>query len=277
MITKNQVSKLFLTTSLFNLIIDQDPMLLAEVKQILTGGESHSVKHMQKAIELLKTTKIYNVYGPTESTTFASYYEVKSIPSNAQRIPIGKALAHTQLHLLNDNLKPVALGEQGEIYISGAGLAIGYLNQPQLTAERFLQDPEKKARILYKTGDLGVMLPSGDIDFIGRVDNQVKIRGFRIELGEIEAALLSHLGVEQAAVVMCLNKAGEKELVAFVKRKTAALSQAQLINFLNCKLPSYMLPGKLIWLEDFPMTLHNKIDRKELENSIWINHRRVKC
>ncbi len=265
-IQNKHVTKIFLTTTLFNTIVEQDCSILAGMQQVLTGGESHSVKHMRKAIESLPNVDIVNVYGPTESTTFASFYPVRNIPQNASRIPIGKALSHTKFFILDEKLNPVLPGNPGELFIAGDGLARGYINNSKLTKEKFIKNilalPGNPK--VYRTGDLVCELPDGNLDFLGRVDNQVKIRGLRIELDEIEINLSAHEKIEQAIVVVNESTRLGKQLKAFVITRGESLSSQQIKKFLKDRLPEYMLPNLYRLVETFPLTAHNKIDRNKL-------------
>ncbi len=265
-IEKNGVTTLFLTTALFNTIIDENPKLLAPVKQVLTGGEAHSVRHMRRALSELPDTEIFNVYGPTESTTFATFFPVRGVEPDAASIPIGGPIGHTLLYVLDEQLQPVPVGAVGELYIGGEGLARGYLRQPELTQQKFVSDlpflpPGER---LYKTGDLVQYRSDGTLDFAGRVDEQVKIHGFRIEPGEIEAQLITHPRVRQASVVVHERTYSDKRLIAFLVGEGEQPSSQALRTYLQGKLPSYMVPAAFHWLEELPLTPHGKVNRKEL-------------
>jgi aspartate racemase len=211
-----------------------------------------------------------NTYGPTEASVIVSSYEpdrLKPIPEN---LPIGRPIANTQLHILDEELRPLPVGTAGELYISGPGVARGYLGRPELTAEKFIPDPfiadpfrrESGAR-MYKTGDLARRLEDGNIEFLGRADFQVKIRGFRVELGEIEALLEKHSGIAQA-VVVAHEANGEKRLVAYVIAAGRKPSGAELTNYLKERLPEYMVPADLVFLQTMPLTPNGKVDRRAL-------------
>ncbi|HEL8554045.1 TPA: amino acid adenylation domain-containing protein, partial [Legionella pneumophila] len=206
---KERNISLFVTTALFQKIILEEPSLLRDCKSILFGGEAcDSVRVSQYLSDKNSDTCIIHVYGPTECTTFSTFYRLDRNTSYIN-IPIGRPISNTICYILDGHLQPVPIGVTGELYLGGEGLARGYLNRPELTAERFIVNPfvseEDKARgrnlRLYRTGDLCRYLEDGNIEYIGRIDNQVKIRGFRIELSEIETALLSHAAVKEAVVV----------------------------------------------------------------------------
>ena len=223
-IDKHGITILWLTTALFNAIIDDDSQALSGIKQLLIGGEALSIAHVQKALFTLPFTQIINGYGPTESTTFTCCYPIpKQLETKIKSIPLGKPIANTQVYILDKYLQPVPVGVSGELHIGGAGLARGYLNRLELTAEKFIPNPfEPLSKVsnqqskLYKTGDLARYLPDGKIEYLGRIDNQVKIRGFRIELGEIEAVLSQYLLLAQNVVVAREDSAGDKRLVAYL-------------------------------------------------------------
>lgn len=268
-LAKHQVSVLLLTTPRFNSIVDTDVEVLSGVRQLLVGGEALSVTHVRRALERLPATQISNIYGPTENTTITSYYHVARQAGAAQlgSIPIGRPIANTQTFVLDEHLNPVPLGAIGELYAGGDGLARGYLNGPDLTAEKFIPNPfssESGAR-LYRTGDSVRYLPDGDLEFLGRWDGQVKVRGFRIELGEIEAALREHPRVSEAVVLTGEGASGIKQLLACVVTKEEDSSLAQELGaFLKKRLPEFMIPADFISLESLPLTPNGKVDRRAL-------------
>ncbi|NEP10410.1 MAG: amino acid adenylation domain-containing protein [Symploca sp. SIO2C1] len=228
-IQKHRITTLWLTAALFNSIIDERPEALLGIRQLLVGGEALSVRHILKAQSALPSVQIINGYGPTEGTTFTCCYPIpQNLKDSVQSIPIGRPIGNTQVYLLDENLQPVQVGVPGELHIGGAGLARGYLNQPELTDEKFIPHPfsQKSGDRLYKTGDLARYLPDGNIEFIGRIDNQVKIRGFRIELGEIESVLNQHPKVAQAVAIAREDRINHKRLVAYVVPEKASESDA---------------------------------------------------
>ncbi|GAA6621098.1 amino acid adenylation domain-containing protein [Scytonema sp. NUACC26] len=230
------------------------------------------VRDMLHSLKLVEPPQLLNAYGPTETTVVAMFFDLSNyIPENTQSsIPIGRPIANTQTYILDTELQPVPIGVRGELYIGGAGLARGYLNCPDLTTEKFIQNPFNKAQRLYKTGDYGRYLPDGNIEFLGRIDNQVKIRGFRIELGEIEALLEQHPTIGQAVAIAKEDKLGDKRLVAYVVPNLGSCEQMQqevipsLRGFLQGKLPEYMLPTAFGVLKEFPLTPNDKVDRQAL-------------
>jgi amino acid adenylation domain-containing protein len=262
------VTTLWLTAALFNAVVDEDPALLRGARQVLTGGEALSVPHVVKALATLPETRLFNGYGPTESTTFATTWPIPpDFDARARAVPIGRPIRATRLYVLDPEFQPVPVGVVGQLYISGAGLARGYLKRPELTAERFLPDPfgDVPGARLYRTGDLVRYLPDGALDFVGRADDQVKVRGFRIELGEVEAALLAHPDVAQAAVIARRDRSGAQALVAYAApRAGCALDEDGLLAHLQRSLPKFMLPQHLLLLERLPLNASGKVDRRAL-------------
>ncbi len=283
-IRQQQISVLFLTTALFNSLAREVPSAFSSLRYLLFGGEAVDVRWV-KEVHKGAPEHLLHVYGPTENTTFTCWYEVQDVPDRS--IPIGRAIANTQIYLLDPHLKPVPIGVIGEIYIGGDGLARGYLNRPDLTNERFISNPFcgknalvgagsieipigkqtilKSPPLLYKTGDLARYLPDGNLEFIGRSDDQVKIRGFRIELGEISTVLNQHPAVQEAVVVVREDISGDRRLVAYiVANQEQNLIASELQSFLKTKLPSSMLPAAFVVLESLPLTPNGKVDRQKL-------------
>ena len=251
--------------------------------KILCGGEALDIN---VAEELLKSSKeVWNLYGPTEATIWSSVAQlIKRQEDNKTReqeeniyldgsgfVPIGKQINNTQFYVLDDYLQPVPIGIPGQLYIGGAGLAKGYLNKPELTAERFIPNPFfsssapsalSASSVLYKTGDLVRYLADGNLEYLGRIDYQIKLRGFRIELGEIEAILMQHPDVKQTVVTLYKHQDDER-LIAYII-SYSQVSQTELRQFLQDKLPAYMIPSSYMMLEEFPLTPNRKIDRKAL-------------
>jgi amino acid adenylation domain-containing protein len=258
------VTTMWLTASMFNMVIDQAPDTIASVAEVLTGGEALSVAHVRRALTLLPGVQFINGYGPTESTTFACCYRIpRTLPPGLTSIPIGSPIANTTVRLLDTELRPGPPGEPGDLYIGGDGLAIGYLNRPELTAERFMIVGEER---LYKTGDRARLLNDGALEFLGRLDDQVKIRGHRVELGEIEASLRAHAAVGDAVVLLREDSPGDKRLAAYYTGQTGTVepSAAVLRQFLSERLPEYMIPSHFVPLREIPLTANGKADRRSL-------------
>ncbi len=221
---------------------------------------------MQKVFAELKDTRLINGYGPTESTTFACCHPINDLTNVNGSVPIGRPISNTSVYILDRCRNPVPIGVQGELYIGGDGVARGYLDRPDLNAERFVHDPFSQApdARLYRTGDLVRYRPSGEIEFIGRIDNQVKVRGFRIELGEIESALAEHPSVREAVVVARKDN-GDKHLAAYlVPRPGLTPSIDEVREFLKDKLPDHMVPSMFSVLDSLPLSPTGKVDRRAL-------------
>ncbi len=261
-----QVTTLWLTAGLFHLMVDNHLEDLRSVRQLLAGGDVLSVPHVRKVFTELSDCRLINGYGPTENTTFTCCYPVMDLSRVNGSVPIGFPISNTTVYVLDRYLSPTPIGVPGELYIGGDGLARGYLDQPELNAERFVHDPfsgQPDAR-LYRTGDLVRYRASGEMEFIGRIDNQVKVRGFRIELGEIEAALAEHSSVREAVVVARKDE-GDKHLVAYLTaREGNAVTTDELRDFLQQKLPDHMVPSHFVVLESLPLTPMGKVDRHAL-------------
>ncbi len=297
------ISILWLTASLFNAIIDSVPETLAGVRQLLVGGEALSAPHVQRALELLPNTQIVNGYGPSECTVFTCCYPIpRSIEPMRAPIPIGYPIGDRKVYLLDQAMNRTPIGIPGEIYVGGPAVAHGYLNRPDLTAERFVPSPWSVVsgqlqrttdngplttdNRLYKTGDLARYRPDGAIEFLGRVDHQVKIRGFRIEPEEIDAVLMQHPAVQAGVVQAREDRPGEKRLVAYIvpsqeqrtkdkeQKSEEADSQFSILNsqfsiqelrqFLRDRLPDYMVPSAFVLLDALPLTPNGKVDRQVL-------------
>ena len=263
----HKVSVLFLTTALFNQLANLLPQAFASVRYLLFGGEAVDPRWVQEVLDKGAPQHLLHVYGPTENTTFSTWYLVEELVDTATTIPIGQAISNTQTYILDQKLQPVPVGVPGELYLGGVGLARGYLNRPELTNEKFIPNPFAKAgeSRLYKTGDLARYLPDSNIEYLGRIDNQVKIRGFRIELGEIETVLNQHEDVQASCVITREDIPGQKRLVAYVvPQKQVILTTSQLRQFLKAKLPDYMVPNAFVILEALPLTSNGKVDRRAL-------------
>ena len=265
-IERYQINSLWLTTSMFNAVVDEEVTVLAALQQVLLGGEVASVPHILHAVEQLPQTQLINCYGPTENTTFTSCYPIgKELGATASSIPIGPPIANTHVYILDQEMQPVPIGVAGELYIGGDGLARGYVSRPELTAEKFVPDPfsKKGGERLYRTGDLTRWLAGGEIEFIGRRDRQVKLRGFRIELGEVEAAL-KRIPQVREAVVDLNGKHSNASLAAYVVGD--GLTEAEIRGSLQRQLPAYMLPGQVLVLERLPLKGQGKVNLEELRS-----------
>ena len=260
LIAKHRITTMFITTSLFNQYVDSDINMFAGLKYLLTGGEPASSYHFNKVHERYPRLMFSHVYGPTENTTFTTHYPIKRRYSG--NVPIGRPIANSQVLILDSSGSLVPVGVPGEICAAGDGLARGYLNEPELTRQKFVTHPSQPGARVYRTGDSGLWRADGTIEFLGRLDDQVKIRGFRIEPAEIEHHILRHPAVKQAVVIAkALN--GGKELVAYVTLKAASdeVKSDELREWLARFLPGYMLPSHIMCLKRMPLNANGKVDR----------------
>lgn len=258
-IREGKVSTCWLTAAHFNQVVDTAPEILTGVVKILTGGEALSVPHIIKAQNLFPDATIVNGYGPTECTTFATCYEIpRPLPENWASIPIGRPLKATQALVLDERRQMCSIGQPGELHLGGEGLGLGYLNDPELTADKFRMHTHNfhRPQRLYRTGDMVRWRSDGLLEFLGRTDTQLKIRGFRIEPGEIESVLLQHPQIRQAVVGLV-----KECLVAWIAPHVI-LDSVQ--KWLQEKLPAYMLPAHIVAMDQFPLNQNGKLDRSAL-------------
>jgi amino acid adenylation domain-containing protein/non-ribosomal peptide synthase protein (TIGR01720 family) len=266
MVTEHQVTGLWLTVGLFRIVAQDAPDCLAGVREVWTGGDVVPAAAVRRVLAACPDLVVVDGYGPTETTTFATSYRMAEVESVPEVVPIGRPLDNMRVYVLDADLRPVPPGAPGELYISGAGLARGYLGRPGLTAQRFVADPfGLPGQRMYRTGDVVRWSPEGVVRFVGRADEQVKIRGFRIELGEIETVLASHPGVADVAVLAREDQPGTKRLVAYVvPTATEAADSAGLRAHLAAALPDYMVPAAFVVLEELPLSGNGKLDRRAL-------------
>ncbi|WP_143088761.1 non-ribosomal peptide synthetase, partial [Paenibacillus algorifonticola] len=262
-IQRQEISVFFVTTALFNTLADHALDCFVRVRKILFGGERVSVPHVKKVLEWIGPGKLIHVYGPTESTVFATYYPVDSVSDDVTTIPIGRPIAQTEAYIMDADLNLLPVGVKGQLCLSGEGLVKGYLNNPELTAQKFVNHPYKPGSKLYLTGDTAKWLPDGYLEYIGRMDHQVKIRGYRIEPGEITKRLLQHEDVKEAIVLSRADDRCELYLCAYYATRQP-IRQVDLQAFLRATLPSYMIPAVMMELERFPLTANGKIDQRAL-------------
>ncbi|NJN12721.1 MAG: amino acid adenylation domain-containing protein [Richelia sp. RM1_1_1] len=267
LIAQHQISHLLCLPSFYKLILEYAiKQKLVSLRTVIVAGEPCPTNLVESHKEMLPTTSLFNEYGPTEGTVWSSVYDCTNY-TNQNIVPIGRPIANTQIYILDSYQQNLPVGVPGEIYIGGLGLAKGYLNYPELTAQKFILNPfcKKPMARLYKTGDLGRYLPDGNIEFLGRIDHQVKIRGFRIELEEIATVLLQNTDILQAVVLAKENNLNEKYLIAYIVIKLEKLlTRDELRGFLKDKLPEYMIPANFIFLAALPVTSNGKIDHQAL-------------
>ena len=263
-IAEQRIDVVWLTSSLFNAIVDLDPTRLSGVRRLMAGGEALSVAHIARALDVLGPDRLVNGYGPTENTTFSTTYPIDAVAPGQSSVPIGRPLQDSSARVLDGFGEPVPSGVPGELYVGGDGVAFGYLGQPALTAERFLPDPwsARPGARLYRTGDRVRQRADGTIDYLGRTDTQLKIRGYRIEPGEIEAVLAAHPQVGAAAVIAPHGPDGMPRLVAYVSVPDGGRDGLSplLRAYLRERLPEYMMPAQIIALDALPLTRNGKLD-----------------
>ncbi|MYM84903.1 amino acid adenylation domain-containing protein [Duganella sp. FT50W] len=262
---------LHLTVGLFNQYVDALAKVFPRLKYLMFGGDQSDIRNVARVLHNSAPQKLVHCYGPTETTTFASTYLVEQVQKGASQLPIGRPIGNTQVYILDRHLQPVPIGVVGEMYIGGAGVARGYLNRAELTAERFIADPFGAAGgRLYRTGDLGRWLPDGVIEYLGRNDFQVKIRGFRVELGEIEARLAACDGVREAVVIAREDEPGDKRLVAYLLTDNGAGAVGKSATGIELwpSIGEYFVYDELIYYGLTNDTLRNQKYRKALSKII---------
>jgi amino acid adenylation domain-containing protein len=261
-IRHHRITTMFLTTSLFNQLVDADEEVFEGLRVLMTGGEKVSASHVNRVRVRYPGLDLLHVYGPTENTTYTTFHRVET--TYRGDIPIGAPLSNTQVWIIDTAGQPVPVGVPGEICAAGDGLARGYLGDPALTAQKFVDNPFEPGTRMYRTGDLGRWTAAGAVEYLGRLDDQVKIRGFRVEPAEIAARLREH-GLVREAVVIAREVPGEasRELVGYVTG-AASLDVAELRGALGAVLPDYMVPAHLVLLDKLPLTPNGKVDHRAL-------------
>ena len=267
LIARHKVTHLQCTPSMASLLTAdrESRVALRGLTAMMVGGEALAAAQAQELGELV-LGKLINMYGPTETTVWSSTY---TVTGSETTVPIGRPIANTTLYILDRRMQPLPVGTPGDLYIGGQGVARGYWNRPDLTAERFVSDPFGGAdERLYRTGDVAAYRPDGNVEFLGRGDDQVKLRGYRIELGEIEALLDAHPGVGKSIVIAREDTPGDRRLVAYVTPAAGSGAPvATLREYLLAKLPEFMVPSHFVAMSGFPLTPSLKIDRKALPPS----------
>ena len=254
------ITVLHFVPSMLNIFLDLAPDSCPNVRYTFSSGEALNKQSAVDYPRIFTNGQLHNLYGPTEAAIDVTYYDCQTVPGTT--VPIGKPIDNIQIYILDERLQPVPVGVPGELHIAGVGLARGYLNREELTAEKFIDNPFTPNQRMYKSGDLACWLDDGNIEYLGRIDNQVKLRGFRIETGEIEAGLVEHEQVKDAVVVVQGEGAGA-QLVAFYV-SDAKVESTELQTWLSARLPEHMIPFAWQQLEDIPLTPNGKVDRKRL-------------
>ncbi|EPR66935.1 non-ribosomal peptide synthetase [Cyclobacterium qasimii] len=283
-LTQKKADIMFATPTHWKMLLESGWDATVENLQIISGGEALSKELAKQLLPLCHS--LWNIYGPTETTVFST---IKKVEADQSQITIGREVLNTKIYLLDENKKPVPKGTEGEIYISGKGVAKGYLNQPELTSQKFTRDPFKTetSEIMYKTGDRAKLLANGEIQILGRIDNQIKLRGHRIELEEIEQALNMLYAVKQSIVLFRNTSSDDKGLVAYLLLKndfkeeditSIGVTSAQVRSWkkeLSKTLPGYMLPYDFVIVDHFPHTASGKIDRLKLPDPIALDQNAI--
>ncbi|MDZ7970786.1 MAG: amino acid adenylation domain-containing protein, partial [Nostoc sp. DedSLP03] len=262
----HKVTRIILVPSLLRLLLDNYSHLIKKLSQLklwITSGEALSVKLAQTFQELIPFAKLINLYGSSEVSANATYYDTSLLPEQASSVSIGRPIDNTQVYVLNRNLQPTPLGIVGELYIGGDGLARGYLHRPELTQEKFIDNPFIPGTKLYKTGDLVRYLKDGNLEYLGRYDEQVKIRGFRVELGEIATIIAQHPDVQESVVIASDDAQENQRLIAYIVTDKQDIA-LEILPDLQQKLPNYMLPSSFVVLDTLPLTPNGKVDKRSL-------------
>lgn len=265
-LTREGISTAWLTAGLFHALVDTRLECFAGLTRLLAGGDVLSVPHVERLLAAHPALLCYNGYGPTENTTFTTWHLMQGPQRFPEGVPIGRPLSNTTVRLLDPDGRPVGVGEPGELYTGGDGLARGYLRRPSLTQERFVPDPWQPGGRLYRTGDRATFRRDGALLFGGRLDQQVKIRGYRIEPAEVETALRRDPRVRDAVVVAPLGEDGSRMLVGYVVPRPGAGPgwEGQLRAALRSHLPDHLVPSRIVGIAALPMTPHGKVDRAAL-------------
>ncbi len=260
-VIKNKITVIFLTTQLFNQIVEYNPLVFSNVRVILTGGEIHSIKHLNVVLQKCKNLNLSNVYGPTENTTFSTYYPIKDKVN--KNVPIGKPIANKTCYIVDKCNKLCPINVPGELVVGGDGVANGYLNKPEVTKDKFIKNIfSNDGNILYRTGDLSRYYSDGNIDFIGRIDTQIKIRGFRIEPDEISHKMLENKNIKDAVIILEKIK-NNKVLVAYYT-SDEIIEEEYLSKELKKYFNNYMIPSYFIKVDKIPMNSNGKVNKSEL-------------
>jgi amino acid adenylation domain-containing protein len=265
LVRKHRVTTLWLTAGLFHLMVEEQAGGLRSLRQLLAGGDVLSARHVRLFLEQSPETTLINGYGPTENTTFTCCHRMRAGDSVPDSVPIGTPVSNTRVYILDESMNPVTPGEIGELYAGGDGVARGYLNAPDTTSSKFLDDPfaRQPRQSMYRTGDLARWRNDGSIEFVGRLDNQVKILGHRIEPAEIESVIQRHERVKQACVV-ARRENGNKRLAAYFVPSSSEPRAEELRDFVASQLPQHMVPAFFVGLPSLPLSEHGKIDRAAL-------------
>ena len=275
-IREHGITTLHFVPSMLSSFLEQASQKVSEnLRRVFCSGEALPARSVRWFRDRFPTVELHNLYGPTEAAVDVTAWDCRK--ETGDTIPIGRPIDNIRLYILDSHGQPVPVGVAGELHIAGVGVARGYLNQPELTAEKFIADPFSPApgqALMFRTGDVARYLPSGNIEYLGRNDFQIKLRGFRIELGEVEAAMRSHNAVSDCVALVREDTVGDTRLVAYAIPATVDVNGSpeplsrMLREHLQARLPAYMVPSHLIWLDAFPLSANGKLDRKALPSAL---------
>jgi len=269
LISAHEITGVHLTAGLFRVIAEEAPEVLAGVREVLTGGDVIAPAAVRRVLRANPDILVRGMYGATELTLFSTHEPMVAPYEEDTPVPIGRAMDGVRIHILDARLRQVAVGEPGELYITGRGLARGYYGRPDLTAERFVANPfGEPGERMYRTGDLVRVSPNGDVHFVGRANDQVKINGFRVELGEVEAVLARFPGLAHVAVIAKESPDGPR-LVGYVVPASGQIEPAALRAHVGRALPEYMVPAAFLVLDSLPLTPNGKLDREALPEPVF--------
>ncbi|WP_187299439.1 non-ribosomal peptide synthetase [Nitrospira moscoviensis] len=264
LIGRHRITHLVAVPSLYEAVLrGVSASKVASLRVVISAGETLSPQLVRRHYEVAPGAALYNEYGPTEATVWCTVYRTTPGES-AARVPIGKPIPNVQVYVLDARLQPVPVGMPGELYVAGAGLALGYLNEPALTDAKFVPHPFEPQAKVYRTGDLARFRSDGNLEFLGRADHQVKLRGYRVELEEIDAVLRAYPGVDEAVAVLREDTPGQQRLVAYYTGALEQDAEGPLRTYAASRLPSYMVPALLIHVDTLPRTAAGKVDRRRL-------------
>lgn len=266
-IREKGITILWLTSSLFTQLVEEAEDMFEGLRYLLVGGDVLSCKHINKVRRKYNELTILNVYGPTENTTFSTYFKIEK--EYEKDIPIGKPITNSTALVLDKYGNILPIGIVGELSVGGAGVARGYLNSPNISEEKFVMGKFDNNQRIYKTGDLAKLLPDGNIEFIGRIDHQIKIRGYRVELNEIQNRILMYSAIKEAVVLTFDRGNNDKYICAYITSEEV-IDTDVLKEYLSNNLPYYMVPTYIIQIEKFPLTINGKIDKKALPSPNYV-------
>ena len=273
---KNKIHTTFFTAAFFNLVVDFNVELLKNFDTLLIGGEALSVRHIRKALDVVGPGHLFNGYGPTETTVFATFYPINEVQDNEPSIPIGHGITDTQLYVLDSAGNLLPPGIPGELCVGGSGVSNGYINNPELTKQKFCDIlVNGNTERIYHTGDRVILRDDGEVIYLGRIDSQVKINGFRIELGEVQGYFEGIKGIKESAVIVSVDDRDAKSLVAFYTvydGDYAYLTPEYIVSYLKDFVPHYLIPSQIIKIDEMPLNDNKKIDQKKLKSIVASKH-----